>query len=258
LPPGNVQLERPPDHKEDSVTEESQPAGRYGILDEADLLDRLRAGDEPLFREVVEKLTPVLLRLARGYTPTASAAQDAVQDTWLVVLDKLDTFEGRSSLKTWTCGILVNKARRSGVKESRTLPFSSAWRDDRSPAVDPSRFHSRGSSGPAGTWSNPPVSWDQMPEERLASQEMQRVIHAAIAGLPIRQREVITARDVVGMDAPEAAAILNLTSGNQRVLLHRARSKVRATLEQYAADASDDPASGGAARVRRHDDRSTS
>lgn len=237
------------------MTDDSHPAGRYGILDEADLLERLRAGDEPLFREVVDRLTPVLLRLARGYTPTASAAQDAVQDTWLVVLDKLDTFEGRSSFKTWVCGILVNKARRSGVNESRTLPFSSAWRDDRSPAVDPSRFHGRGGSGPPGTWSNPPVSWDQMPEERLAAHETHRVIHAAIAGLPIRQREVITARDVVGMDATEAAEVLGLTSGNQRVLLHRARSKVRAAVEQYAAEASDDLDSCGVPHARRHDDR---
>jgi RNA polymerase sigma-70 factor, ECF subfamily len=220
----------------------SGAAGGYGSLSETVLLERLRAGDEALFREVVERLTPVLLRLARGYTPTATGAQDAVQDTWLVVLDKLDSFEGRSSLQTWVCGILVNKARRSGVKESRTLPFSSAWREDRSPAVDPSRFHGRGGAGPAGTWANPPVMWDQVPEDRLASHELQRVVHASIAALPTRQREVITARDVVGMDAAEAAEVLGLTSGNQRVLLHRARSKVRAALEQYAADAIEEPA----------------
>jgi RNA polymerase sigma-70 factor (ECF subfamily) len=222
----------------------------YGSLDESALLERLRAGDEALFRDVVLALTPVLLRLARGYTATAASAQDAVQDTWLVVLDKLDSFEGRSTLRTWVCGILVNKARRSGVKESRTLPFSSAWRDDRSPAVDPSRFHGRGGSGTPGTWATPPVTWDQVPEERLASRELQQVIHAAIASLPTRQREVITVRDVVGMDAVEAAQVLGLTSGNQRVLLHRARSKVRAAVEQYAASVLE-PTDGSAARASR-------
>jgi RNA polymerase sigma-70 factor (ECF subfamily) len=227
----------------------SGTGGGYGALDETVLLERLRAGDEALFQEVVEKLTPVLMRLARGYTPTATSAQDAVQDTWLVVLDKLDSFEGRSSLRTWVCGILVNKARRSGVNEARTLPFSSAWRDDRSPAVDPSRFHRRGGAGPAGTWANPPVTWDQVPEDRLASVELQRVVHASIAALPTRQREVITARDVVGMDAVEAAEVLGLTSGNQRVLLHRARSKVRAVLEQYAADVMEEPTSAGVHRT---------
>ncbi len=222
----------------------------YGSLDESALLARLRAGDEALFRDVVLTLTPVLLRLARGYTPTAVSAQDAVQDTWLVVLDKLDSFEGRSTLQTWVYGILVNKARRSGVKESRTLPFSSAWRDDRGPAVDPSRFHRRGGSGTPGTWAIPPITWDQMPEEQLASRELQNVVHAAIASLPPRQREVITARDVVGMDAAEAAQVLGLTSGNQRVLLHRARSKVRAAVEQYAASVID-PSDGSAPRASR-------
>ena len=218
------------------------PAAGYGQLHEPTLLARLQAGDEALFRQVVTELTPVLTRLARSYTPTNAAAQDAVQDTWLVVLDKLDSFQGRSSLKTWVCGILVHTARRSGVREARTLPFSSAWRDDRSPAVDPARFHSRGDAAPAGTWSDPPVRWDQIPEERLAGKELRRVIDAAIAALPARQREVITARDVVGMDAAEAALVLGLSAGNLRVLLHRARSKVRAALEQYGADVLEAPA----------------
>jgi RNA polymerase sigma-70 factor, ECF subfamily len=205
-------------------------------LDDAALLERLRAGDEVLFRQVVEELTPVLLRLARSYTSSAASAQDAVQDTWLVVLDKLDAFEGRSTLRTWVCGILVHTARRRGVRESRTLPFSSAWRDERGPAVDPSRFHGRGGAGPPGTWAAPPLPWHQLPEERLAAQELRQVVSAAIARLPLRQREVITARDVVGMDAREAAEVLGLTAGNQRVLLHRARAKVRAEVERYAAD----------------------
>ncbi len=178
----------------------------------------------------------MLTRLARNYTPTAAAAQDAVQDTWRTVIDKLDTFQGRSTFKTWVCGILVHTARRSGVREARTLPFSSIGNDDRLPAVDPTRFHSRQDAATTGTWCNPPVRWDQIPEARLEGKELRRVIDAAIDGLPARQREIITARDVVGMDAAEAALTLNVSSGNQRVLLHRARSKVRAALEQYAAD----------------------
>lgn len=208
------------------------PAG-YGGLDEATLLSRLRSGDEVLFRDVVVQLTPILTRLARSYTPTTAAAQDAVQDTWLVVLDKLDAFEGRSSLKTWICGILVNKARRSGLSERRTLPFSSAWREDRLPAVDADRFHGSASAGPPGTWASPPVRWDLLPEEHVDAAELRRVIDTAIGELPTRQREVITARDVLGMDAEEAAEVLGLSTGNQRVLLHRARSKVRAALERY-------------------------
>jgi RNA polymerase sigma-70 factor, ECF subfamily len=211
-------------------------------LDESALLARLQAGDEALFRDFVSRLTPVLLRLSRSYTATDAGAQDAVQDTWLTFLDKLDTFEGRSSLKTWVCGIAVHTARRSGVRESRSLPFSSAWRDDRSPAVDPDRFFGRGGAGPAGTWSSPPVRWDQIPEARLAEAELRTVVDAAIATLPLRQKEVIVARDVVGMDAAEAATVLGLSSGNQRVLLHRARSKVRAVLERYGAEVLDEPA----------------
>ncbi len=207
------------------------------------VLERLRAGDEVAFRQLVVELTPVLTRLARAYTPTDSAAQDAVQDTWLVVVDKLDSFQGRSTLKTWVCGILVHTARRGGVRESRSVPFSSAWADGRAPAVDPDRFHRQGAA--AGTWCSPPVPWDEIPEDRLAAKELRAVIDSAIAALPARQRRVITVRDVVGMDASEAAVILGVSRGNQRVLLHRARSTVRAALEQYAALALQDPSGSG-------------
>lgn len=199
-----------------------------------DLLERLRAGDEERFRGFVTELTPTLHRLARSYTATDAAAEDAVQDTWLIVIDKLDSFQGRSSLSTWVCGVLVHTARRRGVREARVLPFSSAWRDDHAPAVDPSRFHGRTGSGVPGTWSDPPVRWDEMPEQQLAARELRVVIDRAIAALPVRQREVITVRDILGMSAAEAAAVLGVSSGNQRVLLHRARSKVRAELEGYA------------------------
>lgn len=228
----------------------ADPSGEAGRLDEAGLLARLRAGDEALFAQLVTDLSPVLTRLARTYTPTAAAAQDAVQDTWLVVIDKLDSFQGRSTFKTWVCGILVHTARRAGVREARTLPFSSAWNDDRAPAVDPARFHSRRDGAITGSWCNPPVRWDEIPEDRLAGKELRRVIDTAIAALPVRQQAVITARDVVGMDAAEAASVLGVSSGNQRVLLHRARSKVRAALELYGADVIDQGPSASRAPVR--------
>ena len=210
-------------------------------LDERALRRRLQAGDEGLFEQVVTAFTPLLTRLARDYTATDAAAQDAVQDAWLVVVDKIDGFAGRSTLKTWVCGILVNTARRSGVREARTVPFSSAWRDDRGPAVEPARF-SRAPGPRGGEWLVPPVRWDEIPEERLATGELRSVIQAAIASLPARQREVITARDVLGLEAAEVAEALGLSSGNQRVLLHRARGKVRAALEGYAAESAGPPA----------------
>lgn len=178
----------------------------------------------------------MLLRLARGYTRSEAAAQDAVQDTWLTVIEKLDSFAGRSSLTTWVCGILVHKARRSGVRDARMIPFGSLWRDAHAPAVNPSRFHGRSGAGVPGTWSDPPVRWDEMPEQRLAAKELRRQIESAIATLPHRQREVITLRDMLGVPAEEAADILGVAMGNQRVLLHRARSKVRAHLERYVRD----------------------
>lgn len=230
------------------------PARGHDVKDRAedcDLLERLRAGDEEHFRRFVTELTPMLHHLARGYTASEAAAQDAVQDTWLVVIDKLDGFQGHSSLTTWVCGVLVHTARRRGVREARVLPFSSAWRDDHAPAVDPLRFSSRAGAARSGTWSDPPVRWEEIPEQRLAARELRAVIDSAIAALPVRQREVITVRDVLGMSAAEAAAMLGVNSGNQRVLLHRARSKVRAELTGYATGDADTNCAGDSRRTER-------
>lgn len=192
--------------------------------------------------------TPLLLALARRYVATEPAAEDVVQETWLTVLAKLPGFAGRSALRTWVCGILVHKARAAGVRDRRSVPFSSAWRDEHAPAVDPGRFHA---GGPwAGGWAIPPYRWDLEPEERLGAAELGAVIDAAIAVLPRRQREVITVRDVLGMDAAEARTVLDLTDANQRVLLHRARSRVRAAVESYAGGGAV-PAGGRRGRVRR-------
>ena len=175
----------------------------------------------------------MLLAIARRYVDGPAAAEDVVQETWLAVLGGLDRFEGRSSLRTWVVAIGVRTARRHGARDRRSLPFSSLGRSGRGgeePAVDPGRF------GPDGHWSSPPARWDTEPEQRLGADELRRVIEAAIEVLPARQREVITLRDVHGLPAADTARALGVSEANQRVLLHRARSRVRAAVESYAGD----------------------
>src|SRR5688572_29375028 len=168
-----------------------------------------------------------------SYVATREQAEDAVAETWLGVLNGLDRFEGRSSLKTWIFRILVNRAKTKGVREQRSVPFSSLEGDGEQSesSVDPSRF------APAGNWSAPPQSWEGLPEDRLLSAETRSVVDDAIARLPAMQRAVITLRDIQGLSAQEAGDVLGLTEVNQRVLLHRARSKVRARLEEYLSPA---------------------
>ncbi len=169
------------------------------------------------------------------YTPSRAVAEEVVQDTWLGVINGIDRFEGRSSLKTWIYSILVNNARTRGKRERRTLPFSyfrrRAEEGSDEPAVEPERFQGRRGEQP-GAWARPPIEWEA-PEDRLATAEARRVMLEAIAGLPPRQREVITLRDIQGLSAEEARNALGVSETNQRVLLHRARSKVRAALERY-------------------------
>ena len=169
------------------------------------------------------------------YVATREAAEDVVQETWMGVLNGIDRFEARSSLKTWIFRILVNRAKTKGVRERRSVPFSSLDGDEDRPAVDPSRFQDGGRS--PGAWSAPPESWEGIPESRLLSGETVAIVDDAIARLPERQRAVITLRDLRGFTAQEACDVLGLTEANQRVLLHRARSKVRARLEEYLGSA---------------------
>lgn len=201
------------------------------VENEVDVLRRLRQGDEDAFAALVSELSPALLRLATLHVPSRSVAEEVVQETWLAVVAGLDRFEGRSMLRTWIFRILLNRARSIGAREHRSLPFSSAWRDERGPAVPPDRFHSEGGAGPVGSWSSPPVPWDELPEDRVLASEVRERVERAVADLPIHQREVVTARDLLGMDAGEVCELLELTAGNQRVLLHRGRSRVRAALE---------------------------
>jgi RNA polymerase sigma-70 factor, ECF subfamily len=199
------------------------------VADDGALVEALRRGEEQAFVALVQQYHPSLLRLAMSYVATREQAEDAVAETWLGVLKGIDGFEGRSSLKTWIFRILVNRAKTKGVREQRSVPFSSLEGDGEQtePAVDPGRF------APAGNWTAPPQSWEGLPEDRLLSAETRSVVDDAIANLPDMQRAVITLRDVQGFTAQEASDVLGLTEVNQRVLLHRARSKVRARLEEY-------------------------
>ncbi|HYT39388.1 MAG TPA: sigma-70 family RNA polymerase sigma factor [Acidimicrobiia bacterium] len=205
--------------------------------DDRAVVEALRRGDEKAFATLIERYHSSLLRLAMSYVATKEEAEDAVQETWLGVLKGIDRFEGRSSLKTWIFRILVNRAKTKGVRERRSVPFSSLEgdTDEKEPSVDPSRFQE--GTRLAGSWSSPPESWEGIPEDRLLSGETRAVVEEAIALLPAMQRAVITLRDVRGFTAQEACEVLGLTEANQRVLLHRARSKVRARLEQYLGSA---------------------
>jgi RNA polymerase sigma-70 factor (ECF subfamily) len=196
---------------------------------DAKLVERLRARDEKAFMELVRELSPSLLRVARMFVPTAAVAEDVVQETWLAVLNGIDRFEGRSSLKTWIFRILTNTAKTRGERERRSVPFSALDTEDGGfePAVERSRFTG------TGHWAVLPRAW---PEDKLLAAETLSVIESAIERLPPTQRTVITLRDVEGWTADEVRNALELSETNQRVLLHRARAKVRNALEQYLSE----------------------
>jgi RNA polymerase sigma-70 factor (ECF subfamily) len=205
---------------------------------EGELLERLRAGDEAAFMELVDRHGPLMLRIALMHVSSRAVAEEVVQEAWLGVLQGLARFEGRSSLKTWIMRIVANRARTRGEREKRTVPLSSlAPDDDAEPAVDPGRFRPMDDPQYPGAWTAPPQSWARLPEERLIAGETLQQVRAAIRRLPPRQQEVILLRDVEGWEADEVCETLDLSLGNQRVLLHRARSKVRGDLERYLGEA---------------------
>ena len=214
------------------------PKGSDPLGGDERLVAELRRGDEDAFKRLVDEYGPFLLRLAMMHVPSRAVAEEVVQDTWVGVLNGLDRFEGRSSLRTWIASILLNNARTRGQRERRVLPFSffarrrDEGRDE--PAVSADRFQSARDSQP-GAWARPPAEWDS-PIERLSTKEARTVLLEAIAQLPPRQREVIALRDISGWSAEETRNALGLSETNQRVLLHRARSKVRAALERYFAE----------------------
>ena len=207
------------------------------LLSEEDrrLLERLRAGDEAAFMELVDRYSGSMLRVARMYVPSAAVAEEVVQETWLGVLRGLDRFEGRSSLKTWIFRILVNRARTRGERERRTVPFAALAGQDAAgeeAAVDPERFLGPDAARPGG-WAFPPRRWDADPERSLQDAEALELVQREIDKLPQMQRLVITMRDLEGWSSEEVRHALEISETNQRVLLHRARSKVRAALESY-------------------------
>src|SRR6478672_12790759 len=202
---------------------------RAPVLPDAEIVAALRRGDETVFAMLVDAYSGGLLRMAQMYVRDRAVAEEVVQETWLAVLRGIDRFEGRSSLKTWIYRILMNTAKTRGQRESRSIPFSAAARGDE-PSVDPDRFLGPDARFPGG-WSLGPADWPT-PEEELLSGETYQVILDAIEELPEAQRAVITLRDIEGVPAEDVAAVLEISDGNQRVLLHRARTKVRMALER--------------------------
>jgi RNA polymerase sigma-70 factor (ECF subfamily) len=201
---------------------------------EEGLVEALCRGDADAFATLVDRHSPAMIRVAMAYVPTRAAAEEAVQETWIAVVRGIDRFEGRASLKTWIFRILTNVAMRSGARERRSMPFSALAEAENSgePVVDPDRFLPADHELFPGHWVIMPVRWPT-PEEGLLAGEAREVIVDAIAELPVAQRTVIALRDVEGWSSEEVCEALEISAGNQRVLLHRARSAVRNAIEDY-------------------------
>jgi RNA polymerase sigma-70 factor (ECF subfamily) len=202
---------------------------------DARTVEALRAGDERTFMALVQEHGPTMLRVASLYVRNRAVAEEVVQEAWVGVLKGLDRFEGRSTFKTWLFRILTNTATTRAVREGRTIPFSAlagAELADDEAAVDADRFLPQGDRW-ANHWVSSPLRFDDLPEGRLLSSETVAVARAAIEELPEVQRAVITMRDVAGFSSEEVCDELGLSEGNQRVLLHRARTKVRVALERH-------------------------
>jgi RNA polymerase sigma-70 factor (ECF subfamily) len=199
------------------------------------LVRQLRRGDEAAFTWLVERYDRALRRLARDFVSTEAVADEVVGDTWLAVIEGIDRFEGRSSLKTWIYRILMNKAKTRGVREKRSVPFSSVGPDGDgdTPTFAPDRFRPPTDPNWPGHWASPPTPWQELPVERLEAAETLEEVRTAIDALPPNQRTVITLRDLRGFSSDEVRDLLSISSGNQRVLLHRARAAVRRHLETF-------------------------
>ncbi len=199
---------------------------------DAALLERLRAGDEAAFEALVARHYATMLAVAQTYVKSRAVAEEVVQEAWLGVIKGLDRFEGRSSLKTWILSILVNQAKTRGVREARSVPFTALAPEGEEPAVDPARFRGTDESYP-GHWRAFPGDWGRSAAAAVQDRETLRVVMGAIAELPDAQQTVIRMRDVEGFSSEEVCDTLGVSEGNQRVLLHRARSRVRAALEGH-------------------------
>jgi RNA polymerase sigma-70 factor (ECF subfamily) len=203
--------------------------------EERRLVARLRAGEESAFMWLVETYHGALLRLALSFVPSRAVAEEVVQETWLAVIQGIHRFEERSSLRTWLFRILTNRAKTRGQRERRTVPFSSladAESNADETLIDPDRFLPADHRW-AGHWAAAPRSWGEAPEARLLSKETTRVVTQAIEALPSGQRAVVSLRDVAGWSSEEVCEELGISEVNQRVLLHRGRTKVRNALERH-------------------------
>ncbi len=196
-------------------------AAHAGGDPDAELLERVRAGEQDAFMAIVERHQGALLRLARSFVPSAAVAEEVTQETWLAVLRGLDAFAGRSTFKTWLFQILVNRARSTGVRERRSVALGEG-----APSVDPARFDA------SGAWAAPPVHWVEEVEERLAAEALSQTLDSALARLPAAQREVVVLRDLEQLTGPEVCELLAISDANQRVLLHRGRTRLREAIEE--------------------------
>jgi RNA polymerase sigma-70 factor (ECF subfamily) len=206
-------------------------------IEEPRVLEALRAGDEETFERLVETYGRSMRRVALFYVGTPASAEEVVQEAWLGFLTSLDRFEERSSLKTWIFRILTHTAQKRGVQERRSVPFSASEEDEVHQRPVPTERFLGPSDRLAGHWASPPQSWEDLPDDRLLSKETLALVRRTIAALPPNQRAVIDLRDVEGWDSKEVCSALQISEGNQRVLLHRARSSVRSALEEYLDDA---------------------
>ena len=215
-----------------SMSRQGANVGGWLSTPDADTIAALRRGDEATFAALIERYQRALLRVALLYVADQSVAEELVQETWLGLLQSLARFEGRCSLKTWIFRILVNRAKTRGIRERRSVPFSalrSAADDGAESTVDLAEFDAQ------GHWLVGPQSWENAPEERLLAQETRSHIRQAVDALPANQRAVIELRDIAGWTSDEVCRHLGISEANQRVLLHRARSKVRQALAGYMA-----------------------
>src|SRR5260370_23327239 len=221
---------------------------------DAELIDRLRDGDEATFARLIDAYSAPLLRRAVTSVQSRAVAEEVVQETWMAVATGLGRFEGRSSVKTWLFKILTNKAKTRALRERRTIPFSEFDSDNADErAVDPDRFLPASHPQWPGHWATAPQPWSMGPEGTALDRETLAVLRSALEALPRAQRVVVALRDVHGWPAADVCAALDLTEANQRVLLHRGRSRLRAVLERYFSDAPTLPSPGNVtAREDRH------
>ena len=202
-----------------------------------DLVERIGQGDDDAFADLVDRYGAALLRVAAHHSPNRAVAEEVVQETWMAFLHGLSTFEGRSTLRTWLFGILFNQARKLARRERHTVRLDPPPDSDEDHGVDSQRFMPADGRW-AGHWrlddlSAWPRAWDELPENRVLQREVRTEIDRALEHLPAAQRLVFTLRDVEGMTAREVCDVLDVSAANERVLLHRARCKIRAHVEAY-------------------------